>query len=270
MEKSTLHEHLNLKPNHVKTISKNIASAIYQSEKVSQKYTNTIILLRNLCVNDTNHLTINGTNCHCFLDTLKPIIDEHTDKSEMLVSDTNCNTLSSAISDYFDNLNTFHTKLLQRRNKDSVTTNLTLNKPHTEHRLLQNEITLNGDEVGLVYALLNVPDASEMLLCTLSNWARRPQSKIDNVACLQYLWENLDSLTEPVQAVVLDNFVYVLEKTVIKECTEVLRGDGDRRRLLSLRTLNKRALGRIKSIIYSLYVYSGCNNKILELLNIFE
>ncbi|KAK5638001.1 hypothetical protein RI129_012296 [Pyrocoelia pectoralis] len=188
----------------------------------------------------------------------------------MLVSDTNCNILSSVISDYFENLNTFHTKLLQRQNKEFVSTNLTLNKSLNKYWVVQNEHSLNGDEAALIYALLNIPDASEMLLCILSNWATRPHLKIDEVTCLQYIWENLDSLPELVQAVVLDNFVYVLEKTIIKECTEVLRGDRDSQCLLSLRTLNKRALCCIKSIIYSLFVYSGCNNKILELLKILE
>lgn len=271
-----------LKPCHVEIVARDIASNIYESNKDSPKYTHTIVALRNLCVNDTNHHYLDHARYKCFLETLRPVITAQS-------ADDGA-TSASTIYDHLRSLHTFRTKLLRRKDeirKHDQNDNPSIAGVTKRHTALGKcletvkaieiptapsppikDPVLKGDQIGLVYALLNVPHADELLTGILSNWTTRPVSSSDEMACLEYMWHNFDNLGETVRTVLLDHFVYVIEKMIIRYCTDMLRSNCQS--LLMLRIEDRRARNCVRSIIYTLFVYSGCNKKIFEILKLFE
>ncbi|XP_031330366.1 uncharacterized protein LOC116161228 [Photinus pyralis] len=271
-----------LKPCQVEITAREIASNIYESDKVSPKYTNTIVALRNLCVNETNHYHLDNASYKCFLETLRPVITAQ--------SADDCTPPVSTICDHLQSLHTFRTKLLRRQDEirkhyqeDNASSAGGANRHAALGECLEivkaikiqtvpsrpvKDPVLQGDQVGLVYALLNVSHADELLTGILLNWAARPGRSPEEKACLEYVWHNFDTVGETVRTVLFDNFVYVVEKMIIRYCTEVLQSGCQP--LSMLRTEDRKVRNCIRSIIYTLFVYSRCNRKIFEILKLFE
>ncbi|KAK4878742.1 hypothetical protein RN001_011248 [Aquatica leii] len=238
--------------NEVDKISESITEAIYNTTHTRSIYENTerlnsLILLQNSCfLYRNNHIRINATNYSCFLKAIQELSGTNDkDNYERLPTFD----VTNSVIEYYERLGGLYQQrqmlvniITEYDRKKHEVSDISYKTPCrmynclNELKLIQEcvddlkvqheEVPVSKTSTGLAYALLNFDDtiATTLLCDTLRQWSLK-QLHIEEATFINYLWENLDLVNHDVFIILIENFKFVLEKIIIKMCTNVLQSD---------------------------------------------
>ncbi|KAF5282857.1 hypothetical protein FQA39_LY17478 [Lamprigera yunnana] len=214
-------KHYNLLiPSEVTSLSNIIASVIYNTANTknvheSAERFNALTLIRNLCLNQTNHYPVNSTNYYCFLDRIKDnfqtsfeefaalphvspimsVIQHYKQLMELHVERERWrdlihrHDLKKCLSDYFTRkLTFFYDCVIDLKAIDETLNCFIVEVKHKDSPKVEKK----GDHIGLAYALLNfkTSKANTILCALLQRLALNKPLEENELAFLNYLWNN--------------------------------------------------------------------------------